>query len=341
MKSVDFIEASAYLRVLEKRILSNDSIERIAEASTLEEALRLLTQNSEYDFSQVRSSVEAEKIITEELIKAYEEMYRLAGPANRAVVDLPACKYDFHNLKAALKAKYNEAAKAVAGDIYSSVSQLDMEYIQQYLDGEITEPDDEKLPVYAADAIKRAEEAFGESGDPQDIDIVLDHAMFEHLFRLAEAVGSEFIVRYIKLTIDYYNVKTLLRVKNMNKGSRFLGASLIPGGLVERSFLLANYDKTPDALAGILFYKHFGNTVLKGVEHYSRSENFSELERIFDNELMAHIRGSKLIAFGPEILFSYLISRENEARQIRILVAGKQNQLPSDTLKERLRENYA
>ena len=341
MKSIDFIEASAYLRVLEKRILSNDNIERIAEASTLEETLRLLAQNSEYDFSQISSSVEAEKIIQQGMIELYAAMYKLAGEKNRAVIDLAACKYDFHNLKVVLKARNNEAAKAIAQDLYSPISNLDMDYITEYLEGEISEVDVQKLPEYAKMALSRAQEAYEGSKDPQDIDITIDHIMFEHLFALADIVDSEFIKQYIRLSIDYYNVKTLLRVKNMNKGSRFLGASLIAGGIVERSFLLANYDKTPDALAGILFYKHFGNTVLNGVEYYNRTENYSDLERIFDNQLMAHIKNSKLIAFGPEILFSYLISRENEARQIRILVAGKQNQLPNDTLKERLRDNYA
>ncbi|MDL2274203.1 V-type ATPase subunit, partial [Oscillospiraceae bacterium OttesenSCG-928-G22] len=107
------------------------------------------------------------------------------------------------------------------------------------------------------------------------------------------------------------------------------------------SFYKEQYNKDFSSLATAFHYKHMGDAVKRGIESYERTGTFSLLERLFDNALIERARQSKYIAFGPENLFSYLVSKENEIRQIRILLTCKLNGIDPALLRERLRENYA
>lgn len=333
LKDEDFVEASAYLRVLEKRMLNNDSINRIMDAPNASEALKLLSQNSEYEFSALKRTEDYESVLKDELKKTYDLLYKLSN--HREVVDIPAAKYDFHNLKVALKSKYLNKDMSY---LYSNVTTLNIEDAESFIfKGE--KRDD--LPEYVLNAVDEAEGSFAENKDPQEIDIILDRHMFAYMLSLCEKAENDFITEYVRLSIDFYNIKTLMRVKNMQKGTRFLNECFVPGGLTDTDYFLEHYDKQPDALASVFYYKYFGDTVRKGLDDYSKTGNYGSLERLFDNCLIEYVKKAKYVAFGAAVLFSYIISKENEIRQIRILVTCKKNNIRDDMLKERLRDNYA
>lgn len=332
MKKEDFIEASSYLRVLEKKLLGDDGMNRAADAANASETLKLISQNSGYDFSTLEKPEDYEMALKDELKKTYEMLYNLSG--RREIIDIPAAKYDFHNLKAALKAKHLGAEWE---RLFFSVTDLSAQAVEALVKN--GKKDD--VPVYVAEAVSDADGAFAETNDPQMIDIIMDRHMFKHMLSLCRKLDNAFITEYVKLSIDFSNIRTLMRVKNMQKGTRFLSECLIEGGLTDKDAFVAGYDKPPESLAAAFQYKHFGDAVALGLEDYAKTKNFSGLEKHLDNCLIDYVKGTKFLSYGAEVLFAYLISKENEVRQIRILVTGKINGVPFEALKERLRDNYA
>ena len=335
INSADFVEMSGFLRVQEKRLISAAALERLIDAPNLIEVFRLLSQNSDYDFSGVTRVDEAEPMLKAEHARVYALAGKLMGDS--AVVELPRCRYDYHNARTALKAKHFMQRTPPP---YVSVGGIPVEEIEQ-----LAEPGADLsksgLPEHIVSAAKEAEAAFEASANPQDIDIVLDRAMFAYMFRLCEAIGNAFITEYVQLSVDYYNIKTLMRVRGMQKGTAFLSASLVEGGKTPVAFFVEHYAKTPSAMAQAFRYRYFGDAVSRGVEVFEKTGNFSALERLLDSLLVRHLRQAKYIAYGAELLFAYLLSKENEIRQIRILLTCKQNEIGPEVLRERLRENYA
>jgi V/A-type H+-transporting ATPase subunit C len=254
---------------------------------------------------------------------------------NKDLIDILSLKYDFHNLKTAVKAKF---LGIDAVGVYSDAGAISVAEIKKYL-AEPKRTGD--LPDFIYDAADAVLKAFEDHSDPQEIDILLDKKLFEQMLVLCDEIQNDFITEYVRLSIDFYNIKTLLRVKNMQKGTRFLGECLVPGGKADKSYFLENYDKSPDTLAQVFYYKYFGDTVKQGMESYAKTGNFSDLEKLFDNYLIEYVKKSKYIPYGPEVLFAYIVSKENEIRQIRILMTAKINNIGTDVIKERLRDNYA
>lgn len=333
MKDTDFLSMTTYVRVQEKKLLDRAAIDRVSDAANVRDALRLITQHSAYDFGALRRPEDYETVVKAELRGTYQMAYRIA--AN--IPELPeilGCKYDYHNVKVALKAKY----LGQEGGPYVEATPVEPSLIAK-----VVAKYDSKanLPLNLHAAIQAGSAAYERAENPQDIDIALDQLQYAHMLALAARIESAFITGYVRALIDFYNVRTLMRVKNMQKGTAFLAECLVPGGNADPAFFLQNYGKSGGALALAFAFKSFGGEVKAGVEAYEKSGNFAELERLLDNSLIHYVRGAKRISFGPEVLFAYLVSKENEIRQIRIVVACKQNQIPSEVLKERLRDNYA
>lgn len=333
MKDTDFLSMSSYVRVREKTLLDGAGLDRIADAASTQEALRMISQNSDYDFSALRRPEDYEDVVKAELRRVYEMAYKLAKHYPETV-EIIGCKYDYHNVKVALKAKYQGVSGGLPFVEATPVAPKEIAAIVEKYDSKSS------LPAHILEAVREGSAAFERTNNPQMIDIALDKRMYGHMLRLAEGFGNQFILGYVRNAIDYYNLKTLVRVKGMQKGTAFLAECLAPGGGTDPGLLMTNYGKNAGALAMAFSFKDYGAVVKAGMESFERTGNYSELERLFDNLQIAYVKNAKRIPFGPEVLFAYLVSKENEVRQIRLVVACKQNQVPVETLKERLRDNY-
>lgn len=333
MKDTDYTSITGYLRVLEKRILQSDGIERIIDSPDAHDAAKALSQSSEYDFSALKRPEDYETVLSAELKKTYKSLYNITPDA--AVINIVLAKYDYHNLKVALKSKYLGKNDERLYVDYTQVSPADIHEVV------LNSVKPEKLQPHLKDAIVCAEAAYDAGGNPQAIDIALDRHMYNYMLFEANKASNEFMAEYVKLSVDFYNLKVLLRVKNMDRDLKFLKEALCEGGKISITELAENFDKDAASVADAFHYKYFGNIMKTALENYEKTGNFSSLEKLLDNYLVEYIKKTKYISFGPEILMSYIFSKENEARQIRIIMTCKINNIKPEILRERLRDNYA
>jgi len=313
---------------MEKTLLTREQWQRAVDAPDVAEALRYM--GGGYNFSSLKNPDAYEPLLQAKLKETYERLYTLCPEPE--VVDVLNLKYVFHNLKVLAKSAASEHAKQNSEGLLSEVTALSA---NEVLAGEKGE-----APAYAVAAYQEMLNAYGETRDPQAVDMAGDRLMYARMLELAEGLGNEFILKYVQMSIDVYNLRLLVRSKNMQRGVRFLRASLLPGGLTDTDFMKDNYDKPFDTIAQRCYYAYFGDAMRLSEESYEKNKNFATLEKLTDNLLTAHIASAKYIAFGPEPLFAYLVARENEIRQMRIVITCKINHISEDVLRERLRELY-
>ena len=70
------------------------------------------------------------------------------------------------------------------------------------------------------------------------------------------------------------------------------------------------------------------------------AESPSAFERWCDNRIIQTISPEKYHAFTIGPVIAYVIARQNEIKTVRIILSGKQNELPDDSIRERVREMY-
>ena len=63
-------------------------------------------------------------------------------------------------------------------------------------------------------------------------------------------------------------------------------------------------------------------------------------EDSYGYEIIQTIKPQKYNPFSVEPLVAYVLARENEIKTVRIILSAKANNLPEDSIRERVREMY-
>lgn len=333
MNRMDYGRSVVTVRVLEKKLLTKNKLDRMIEAETPEEVLKLLGE-TEYsqNMSDVHNAEDYEKILKRETERVFSLIRELSN--DKEIVDILSLKYDYHNLKVLLKGKLAEK------DFTDMIMDAGTEKADK-LKVKFDTRNYNELPEEFIQAINEVEEDFYENKDPQRIDIIVDKYYYKNLLRIARKINVPIITDYVEGLIDFQNMITLFRVKKQNRDMKFLEEVIHEGGTISKDKIISSINDTTEAIVNKFRKERIGIYLIRGIEAYGETGRLSELEKISDNYLMELNKDSKYIVFGPEPLFTYLIAKEREINAIRMIMVSKINNIGTDKIKERLRDTYA
>ena len=332
MDKMKFTQAVSRIWVLETKLLDKPKVERMIEAPSASEVLRIL---NETEYSNVSSNIKRaedyEEILSAELKRVYDLVYEISPV--KEVVKIMSLKYDYHNVKVLLK------GKVLGKDLSSMIiklGNLDLQEIKRKIDGD----NYKSLNGTLGKGVQEAMKAFEETKDPQKIVIIIDKYMFKELVEIQKSLDYKFIDNLVKAMIDSINIRTLLRIKKQNKGRDFAEEVIVEGGAIDRSKLVALLNESPENIMAKLQSTIYSDLIKEGFEGYIATESASLLEKLSDNYIMELMKDSKLVTFGPEKILSYIYAKETEIKVIRIIMVGKLNNIAEEVIKERLRDIY-
>ena len=332
MNRMDFNQAVIRIKVLEKRLLSRARLERMVDAKDMEEVLKILGE-TEYQqhLGNLSRPEDYEKVLSGELSRVYTLMDELTKETT--IKGLLSLKYDYHNLKVLVKEKISKKPMA---HLLMPFGSLDLGAVKAALSAE----EYQELSAPLAKALTETLADYEKHEDPQRIDILMDRFYYEHLSTMAKETEIPLFEAYVKDQVDFANIKTLIRVKKMDKDIRFLEEVLLDGGHIEKDLVLYAIHDSLETIMTKLKNEKLSKPILQGLEAFRKSGRLSEFERIIDNALMDLNKDSKNVIFGPEPLFSYLHAKEAEVKALRIVMVSKINKLSPEAIRERLRDLY-
>jgi V/A-type H+-transporting ATPase subunit C len=252
---------------------------------------------------------------------------------HKEVADIMSIKYDFHNLKVLIKAKLLEKN---FDDMLITVGTMELKKLKNAIE----DSNYRDLLSILRITIENVFEDFSKEKDPQRIDLIADKYQYKYMNDVAEELDNPFIKNYVDKLIDLSNIRTLLRVKKQKKQREFLSCSLLDGGKIDKDKILALLNDSIENIYGKLSYTDYVSVLKNGIEQYTKTGSSSELEKLSDNYIMRFMKDAKYISFGPESIIAYIYAKENEIKNIRMIMVGKLNNMPSEVIKERLREGY-
>ena len=326
VKDERYLCVSAYVRALESQLLTYGDLTRMIDADTPEDCLRIL---SDHGYPHLQPNMAAvERSLRDSREELLAELSTILP--DDAILDLFRIRYDYHNVKVALKALWTDVdgTRLLMGG-----GRLEPLTLYHHLQtGE-----DGNLPDTLLAAVRETRETVGATGDPQKGDLILDRACFAEQLSLAESAGSPFLTGYVRLLTDTANLQSAVRVLRMGKDSHLLRDALFPGGTVSPDVLLESArtgDLTaPWAASPLEEAAALGQEALSG-------GSLTAFERACDDGLTRYLQSAALIPFGLEPVLAFIAAREQEQRNIRIIVSGRLANLSADTIRERMRESY-
>ncbi|NLB33167.1 MAG: V-type ATP synthase subunit C [Tissierellia bacterium] len=330
IKDTDYLFSTARVRSVEKNMLTRERAEKMIDAKTTEDALRVL-DDCYYGSGDAINVDDYEILLTEEHKKTYDFITSIAPELDYFKMFL--YPYDYHNLKVIMKSEY---LGIEASNILINTGSIDVKNLKY----SVKERDFLALTENMGNALKEIIEDFPKTNDPQIIDIILDKYCYDEMLKSAKSTNNQFIIDYVRMQIDAINIKSYVRLKKMNKSWDFFTKIFLDGGKIYEQIFIKNFDDPFDKFAENLLAYDFKEVFIEGTEALQETNKFTILEKLLDNKIIEHIKYAKYVPFGIEPLVGYLIGKDNEIKIARIILAGKTAGISPELIKERLRETY-
>lgn len=327
----DYSYATAYLRARELKLLDKNRIDRMLEATKVEEAYRILAE-AEYGMNNesIKSVFDFEALLSEEMKKTYALLLEI-GP-HAEVVEAFQKRYDYFNVKVLLKA---ELSNQDVPPILLDTGLIDMDELVRI----VRERNYVQLEQIMQDAIAKVYDVFSKTGDSQIIDLILDKALYQQFYVDLKDIKNKFINKLADIIMDITNIKMFIRLKALNKPLEFIKKVLLEGGLIDKELYFNNVGTPTEDFLNAIESTEYSESIQKSLNN-KENENIQTLERVLDDYLMTYMQQAKHITLGIEPFIAFLFAKEAEIKNVRIILTGKINGLSNDLIRERLRLVY-
>ncbi|MFQ9705394.1 MAG: V-type ATPase subunit [Enterocloster clostridioformis] len=321
MADKQYVYAVARIRSKELSLLSGAFLEQLTAAKDYDECIQLLMEKGwgEDGITNAGDILAIEKRKTWELIN---ELLK-----DMSVFDVFLYANDYHNLKAAIK-------EVRMGDEYPGIF-MDQGTVDVKLIREAVQTREfQNLPAAMRTPAEEAYKALLHTQDGQLCDIIIDKAALDAIYAAGKSSGNEFLELYAELTVAAADIKTAVRASRTGKDRVFLEQALAPCGSINVARLAQAVIEGVDSIGSYLETTAYADAV----EELRRSPQL--LSGKSDNLLIRKIKPQQYSAFGLGPLAAYILGTENEIKSVRIVLSGKLNHLPEESIRERIREMY-
>ncbi|MDD4772080.1 MAG: V-type ATPase subunit [Eubacteriales bacterium] len=322
-KEDDYIYGSTRVRAVAARTLVGENIRRSAEAKDLDEAFRIFDESGMHV-----PEGDIDRALSDFIDGTYKILDETA--ADPPMFNFLRYPYDCHNIKAAVKSAFRgtDPARLMFGR-----GSVPADAIIQAVGGR----DFSALPHHMASAAKNVIETYYHNSDPGQIDSVMDRACFLDMSETAGKYGLIYLRKFVEYKADTVNILTCVRLIRMNAGADSVERFMVPGGIINNEQLKSVFDADGVRERETLLYNGLRKTRYAAMK-LDASDSLTVIERTCENTFLDFIAGeAKQKLYGMEILTAFVILREAEVKNIRIVVSGKTASVPAETIKERLR----
>lgn len=173
--------------------------------------------------------------------------------------------------------------------------------------------------------LREAIEAFDPSEPPGILSAHIDNAVYAQIFYVLsnKKTFNELSDKFFKSRIDFTNILSILRAKNLNWNEEQIAPMIIPGGECSKDRLFSALKSDETGLIDKLSIGLYSNRIREGLNEYFKEKNIAKLENTFFRISFDIIHNEFADSFGIGPILNYLLQKEFEARTLRVLFAAK------------------
>lgn len=330
-KIEEYTFADAYIGSFVRNLMSWQDMMRLASCKDLSTAESIL---QEFGYGEAKELYEGdiEWFIRREQNKLFNLIYDTLP--DRKELALCLFPYDYHNVKVCLKSEF--LGIIPSEDLLVSTGDIDWKRVVAM----VRDRNYMFMPVNMKNAIIEATDLFGRGGDPQEIDIILDKACYKDMLQAAEETKEEFLIGIVKLQIDILNLKTFIRLRQIEKPWSFFQKVFLEGGNISEQFFISCYEEPYGQIADKLGPYGLKEAMTEGGRDLKETGDFNLFEKLCDDALMEFNKKAKYLSFGIVPIAGYWYAKEIEIDNLRIILTGILIGSSAEQISERLREPY-
>jgi V/A-type H+-transporting ATPase subunit C len=295
-------------------MLTRSDFLNIANAPGFEEAADVLA-STEYSLGPSRDFLELENILLQrrtEVRNLFKELI-----LDERIVELFRAREDFANVRLALRRKLTDRP---IGTNYSNQGSVPAELFEQVFEQEDYSP----LPLYLRQAIEDAVLAYYPAKDIRQIDHAIDRFHILYGIETSKNVNNIFLLEWFRMQADMANIRTMLRLKFTESDQRDV---FLEGGYIGIEMLKHGLGIGYESIVPLFMPMPYYEVVELGVNYLMSNNSFLKLEHCCDEHLMGFLKSASQITAGSQPVIAYFLKKENEIRQVRLMLTAKKNSL--------------
>lgn len=318
------------LRAVENKLIPRKRMLEFASVRNIEELLKGL-EDTEYGpyLTRAKTPEEREEAVERALAAEFEQVTFLLPEKKRWVVNLFRIKYDFNNLRMLFKAKFASESQAPR---FSSLGTISAKQLSALWPLPL-EQAASKLAAYTPQ-LKKALLAYQHEKENKvrAFDFSLERETFAYLFtQLPLDREGDFFRNYLMIEIDLHNILSCLRAKREKREGSF-GNCYIPGGTLSE-------DRIRSLDLAITPYGYLWD---KARPEFEQSGSLTAFERLGRRHLMQFVHEQSMLkSLDPEVVAAYVLRKEQEAWNVRLLLGLKAKEVPAKLAEKLVGDEYA
>ena len=321
----------AVIRSNERTLLGQTDLERVLDLEKVSQAMNVLGEFGYGDGKELANPRDFERVLRAELDRVYKLVFSIVP--DKEEIELFLLPNDYHNAKVLLKSEFlgvDPTPLLVDTGLIPADKMVQLVRERNYV----------FLSNEMKDALRSAEEIFSKGRDPQEIDIILDKACYKDMQNRAALTGNDFIIGYVRLLTDILNVNTFIRLREIGRPVEFFRKVFLPGGDIDERLFTASYEEGYQQLADKLAPFGFREVLASGAMLVQNESKYTLLEKLCDDMRMKYVKDARYVSFGIEPVCGFLIAKESEIKNLRMILTGMLAGTAKEVTKERLREAY-
>jgi V/A-type H+-transporting ATPase subunit C len=316
--------ATGLVRSLQTKMLTKGTLADMAGAENYNSAAEMLSSSEYAPAGDNLELADMENVLLTQRSAVRKLFANLM--IDQEIVGLFRVRDDFANMRLALRRKLTE--KPIGID-YSDDGNVPAEDFEHIFEEENYDP----LPCYMQEAIEAAVLAYYQNKDVRQIDYTLDQTYYQYVLDRTLQLKNIFLCELIKMQIDFVNINTMLRLKLTDRHQRDV---FIEGGYIELQKLKAGVDSDYETIKPSFSPTQYSDIVETGVNYIISNKSFLKLEQKCDEHLAGYLKLTDLITAGPQPVIAYLLMKEAEIRNIRLIMTAKKNAMDKELVLDRI-----
>ena len=315
---------TAKVRSLETQMLSKAALLEMVNAERFESAADLLSA-TEYALPHgSRDFAEVEGVLQERRSAARELFAELM--IDKPTAELFRTRDDFANLRLVLRRTLTDKP---LGDDYNREGNVSPEIFPQVFE----EENYDLFPDYMTEVVEQAILAYYQNKDIREIDYAIDKYQAGYNLKKARQLKSLFLIGLFRIQIDLTNIRTMLRLKFTESEQRNV---FLEGGFIELERLEKALDAGYESQGQLFFALPYQRVVETGAGYLASDKSFLKIEQQCEEFLTGFLRTTEQITAGPQPVIAYLLMKENEIRNVRLILTAKKNSLDTKLILDRV-----
>jgi V/A-type H+-transporting ATPase subunit C len=110
----------------------------------------------------------------------------------------------------------------------------------------------------------------------------------------------------------------------------------LKGGFIERERLESALDAGYESQGHLFFVLPYHRVVETGANYLMSNKSFLKIEQQCEEFLTGFLKTTIQVTAGPQPIIAYLLMKENEIRNVRLILAAKRNSLDTKLILDRI-----